>query len=96
MTEAAAFVYLLRCRDDSLYTGISNDVSARIDAHNDGRGARYTRGRRPVTLLHVETFDTRGAALSRECAIKRLSRRDKVRLCGTTSAADGRMMTVSV
>ena len=89
-------VYIVRCRDGSLYTGYARDPEARVRLHNLGRGARYTRGRRPVTLLHVETFETRGAALSRECAIKRLSRRDKVRLCGTASDPDGRMMTVSV
>ena len=50
----AWFVYLVRCRDGSLYTGIARDVNARVAAHNQGRGARYTRGRRPVALLHVE------------------------------------------
>ena len=80
-------VYIVRCRDGSLYTGYARDPEARVRLHNLGRGARYTQGRRPVTLLHVETFETRGAALSRECAIKRLSRREKVRLCGSALPA---------
>ena len=74
-------VYIVRCRDGSLYTGYARDPDARVRVHNAGRGARYTRGRRPVTLLHVETFATRGEALARECAIKRLSRPAKVQLC---------------
>lgn len=65
-------MYVVRCRDGTLYTGVSTDVAARVAAHNAGRGARYTRPRRPVVLLYVERRGGRGAALRREAAIKRL------------------------
>ncbi|MHB8473702.1 MAG: GIY-YIG nuclease family protein [Gammaproteobacteria bacterium] len=74
------FVYLLRCADDSLYTGISNDVVARVLAHNDGKGAKYTRGRRPVALVYVEAAADRACAQQREAAIKRLPRAAKWQL----------------
>lgn len=73
----AWFVYVVRCRDGSLYTGISTDVGARVDVHNRGRGARYTRSRRPVTLVYVERRRTRSTALRREAAIKALPRAKK-------------------
>ena len=74
------FVYLVRCRDGSLYTGISTDPVARVRAHNAGRGAKYTGARRPVTLVHTETAESRPAALRREHAIKRWSRAGKEQL----------------
>jgi putative endonuclease len=77
---ASWFVYIVRCRDGSLYTGISTDVRARIAVHNDGRGARYTRARRPVTLVYVERRRSRSTALRREAAIKALPRAEKCRL----------------
>jgi predicted GIY-YIG superfamily endonuclease len=73
----AWFVYVVRCGDGSLYTGISKDVEARVAVHNEGKGARYTRGRRPVTLLYVERRRTRSTALRRELALKALSRAEK-------------------
>ena len=73
-------VYILRCADGSLYTGITNDIDRRIRAHNRGRGAAYTRGRRPVRLVYRERKKSRGAALSREIAIKRLDRTQKKNL----------------
>jgi putative endonuclease len=76
----AWFVYVVQCRDGSLYTGIARDVKARLAAHNEGRGARYTRGRRPVALLHVERKRSQGAALRRELAIKALPRKAKLAL----------------
>ncbi len=75
-------VYLARCGDGTLYTGITTDPVRREAAHNAGRGAAYTRARRPVRLVHVEPASGRGAALVRELAIKRLSRRDKEALVG--------------
>jgi putative endonuclease len=66
------WVYVVRCADGSLYTGIARDPARRIGAHNDGRGARYTRARRPVTLVFLEPASDRPAALRREAAIKRL------------------------
>ena len=65
-------VYVVRCADRTLYTGVAKDLAARLVAHNAGRGAKYTRGRLPVELVYRETVATRGAALKRELAIKRL------------------------
>ena len=73
-------VYIVRCADDSLYTGVSNAVEQRIETHNTGQGARYTRSRLPVTLVYEEPVADRGAALSREFAIKSLSRESKQKL----------------
>jgi putative endonuclease len=73
-------VYIARCADDSLYTGIAKDVSARLEKHNSGIGAAYTRARRPVALAYVEPGFTRSKALSREAAIKDLTRAEKVLL----------------
>jgi predicted GIY-YIG superfamily endonuclease len=77
------FVYLLRCRDGSLYTGISVDVEARVSVHNRGKGARYTRSRLPVTLVYMERRRTRSAALKREAAIKAWPRARKLTLLQT-------------
>jgi len=71
------FVYILRCRDGSLYTGYARDPEKRLALHNAGRGAKYTTGRRPVRLVLVERYRTMGRALSREHEIKQLSRVDK-------------------
>jgi predicted GIY-YIG superfamily endonuclease len=74
------FVYVVRCADGSLYTGISTDVTARIAAHNAGRGARYTRSRRPVELVHTERKNSQSTALKREAAIKAWPRARKMTL----------------
>jgi putative endonuclease len=79
---AAWFVYVVRCRDGTLYTGISRDVDARLAKHNAGKGARYTRGRGPVALLHKERRSSQAAALRREAAIKALPRDKKLALAG--------------
>jgi predicted GIY-YIG superfamily endonuclease len=70
-------VYIVRCSDDSLYTGIAKEVDRRVREHNTGRGAAYTRARRPVTLVYREPGFTRSRALTREFAIKRLPRLNK-------------------
>ena len=70
-------VYVLRCADGSLYTGIAKDVTARITRHNSGKGAAYTRTHRPVSLVYSEVKFTRSGALIREAALKRLSRARK-------------------
>ena len=67
------FVYILRCVDGSLYTGIATDVNRRLEQHNVGTASRYTRSRLPVTLIHQEEPTTKGEALKRELAIKALS-----------------------
>lgn len=71
------FVYIVRCADGSLYTGYARDPEKRIDVHNSGRGARYTCGRRPVTLVHTEEFDSLKDALKREQQLKRWSKKKK-------------------
>jgi putative endonuclease len=76
------YVYIVRCADQTLYTGIARDVTARVAAHNSGRGAKYTRARLPVTLVYQETASDRGAALRREHGIKRLEGSAKRALLG--------------
>ena len=71
------FVYIVRCADGTFYPGYAVDAKARVAAHNAGRGAKYTAGRRPVRLVYLEECDTPGAALSREHAIKQLPRTEK-------------------
>ena len=74
------FVYMLRCADGSLYTGITNDLARRLAAHRAGTASRYTRSRRPVRLVYRERRRSRSAALKREAAIKRLPRAAKLRI----------------
>lgn len=73
-------VYLLRCGDGTLYAGVTNDLERRLAAHRAGRGARYTRGRGPLEVVHTESKRTRSAALRREAALKRLKRVEKLAL----------------
>lgn len=75
-------VYVLECADGTLYTGYTTDVDRRVAEHNAGEGARYTRGRTPVEVVHTESFSTRSRALQREHEIKRLPRRRKLDLVG--------------
>jgi putative endonuclease len=75
-----AVVYILQCADGTLYTGWTTDLERRLQAHNSGRGARYTRGRRPVRLVYREEQPTRSVAQRREAAIRRLARADKLKL----------------
>ncbi|MDS0295855.1 GIY-YIG nuclease family protein [Halogeometricum luteum] len=76
----AHYVYVLRCADDSLYTGYTTDVARRVAEHDAGEGAKYTRGRAPVELVHTESYESKSAAMSREYEIKQLSRPQKERL----------------
>lgn len=78
------FVYLLRCGDGSLYCGITDDVSRRLEAHAAGKGAKYTRGRGPLELVYTEACESHSDALKREAAIKKLKRQEKLRLAGIT------------
>ncbi|MDZ4201034.1 MAG: GIY-YIG nuclease family protein [Gallionella sp.] len=73
--------YLLRCADDTLYCGITNDLDKRLAAHNTGTAAKYTRARGPVELVYREPCEDKSAALKREMAIKRMTRGEKVKLC---------------
>jgi len=74
------FVYIVRCSDNSLYTGYTNNIEARINKHNAGKGAKYTKIRRPVQLVYQEMFDTKSEALKREYEIKTFSRQKKLKL----------------
>lgn len=84
--SAPWIVYMVRCADGNLYTGITTDVARRVAEHNgEGRlGARYTRSRRPVTLVYVEAADSRAGATRREGAIKQMDRVRKLALCADT------------
>lgn len=74
------YVYMVRCRDNSLYTGYSNNVEKRVETHNKGKGAKYTKPRLPVELVYTEEYETKSEALKREYAIKQLSKAEKERL----------------
>lgn len=74
------YIYILECSDGSFYTGYTNDVKKRLQVHNSGNGAKYTRGRLPAQLVYFEIFDTKSEAMKRECEIKSLSRPEKIKL----------------
>ena len=74
------YTYILSCADGTLYTGWTNDLDRRLAAHNAGKGGKYTRVRLPVTLVHHEEFDTKEEAMSREYAIKQMTRAQKMKL----------------
>ena len=80
-------VYILECADSTLYTGITNDMPARLEKHAKGTGAKYTRGRGPLKVVYTETHRTKGRALKREAQIKSLSRTQKLKLCIPLQAA---------
>ena len=80
------FVYLVECADGTLYAGWTTDLIRRMKAHNGGKGARYTRSRRPVKLVYREECESRGAALRREAALRRLSRSQKLELIAQQKA----------
>ena len=74
------FVYIVRCSDNSLYTGYTNNIEARINKHNAGKGAKYTKIRRPVVLVYQEMYETKSEALHREYEIKTFTRQRKLKL----------------
>ena len=78
------YLYILQCGDGSLYTGITTDVEKRLEAHRNGKGAKYTRGRSPLELKYREACGTHSDALKRELEIKHLSREEKLALIGET------------
>lgn len=78
--EKKNYTYILECKDGSLYTGWTNDIEKRVEAHNSGNGAKYTRARRPVKLVYLEESPTKEEAMSREYAIKHLTRQDKLKM----------------
>jgi putative endonuclease len=74
------FLYIVKCSDTTLYTGTTNNIAKRITAHNSGMGAKYTQGRGPVTLVHLEEFPDRSRACQREAVIKKLPKLEKQQL----------------
>ena len=76
------YVYVVECADGTYYTGYTTDVDRRVAEHDAGEGAKYTRGRTPVELRHVETYESKSAAMSREYELKRLSRAEKEAVVG--------------
>ena len=74
------YTYILHCADDTLYTGWTNDLEKRLKAHNEGKGAKYTKTRTPVELVYFEEFQTKKEAMSREWHIKQMSRNEKIEL----------------
>lgn len=74
------YTYVLECADGTFYTGWTNDLDKRIQAHNSGKGAKYTRVRLPVRLVYYEAFETKAEAMRRECEIKRMTRPQKIKL----------------
>ncbi len=82
----SAFVYMLRCKDGSLYTGWTDDLQHRLKMHQEGKGAKYTRGRGPLELVYREELPDKASALKREYAIKQLKRSEKLLLCQQQAA----------
>ncbi len=74
------YTYILKCKDESLYTGWTNNLDKRIESHNTGKGSKYTKSRLPVELVYFEQYETKEEAMSREWKIKQLSRKDKLDL----------------
>ena len=84
------YTYILKCKEGSLYTGWTNDLEQRVAAHNTGKGAKYTKARRPVELVYFEEFETKEQAMKREYAIKQMARKDKLELVRRKEKADDR------
>ena len=82
LVSQSHYVYILRCADDTLYTGYTTDPERRVAEHNAGQGAKYTRGRTPVERVHLESFTSQSKAMQREYAIKQLPRAQKKQLAG--------------
>ena len=78
--ESMCYTYILKCSDGTYYTGWTNDLDKRVEAHNSGKGAKYTKARRPVELAYYEEFETKEQAMKREYAIKQLGRKEKQKL----------------
>ena len=79
-TSQVNYTYIVKCSDETLYTGWTNDLEKRLRAHNSGKGAKYTKNRRPVELVYFEEYDTKQEAMKREYAIKQLPKEKKLAL----------------
>ena len=82
--ESQWYLYILRCKDDTFYTGITTDVEKRLEVHRSGKGAKYTRGRNPLELVYRECCENHSHALKRELAVKKLTRQEKEKLVTST------------
>lgn len=82
------YTYLIKCADNTLYCGWTNHLEKRIEAHNQGKGAKYTKTRRPVVLVYYESYPTKEEAMRREVQIKKLSRKDKLFLIKESESHD--------
>ncbi|MCJ1662892.1 GIY-YIG nuclease family protein [Staphylococcus sp. NRL 16/872] len=82
------YVYIVKCKDNSLYTGYAKDVNARVATHNAGKGAKYTKTRRPVELVYQETYTSKSEAMRREYEIKTFTRQQKLKLIEENSDGD--------
>ena len=80
--EGSWFTYMLKCSDDSLYTGVTNNLEKRVKVHNSGKGAKYTRSRLPVKLVYLEVHPDRSSAQKAESALKKLNRAEKIEMIG--------------
>lgn len=80
MRDMMWYLYILECGDGTLYTGVTNDLEKRLEAHRSGKGAKYTRGRGPLELKYQEALESHGEALRREYEVKRLPRKEKLAL----------------
>ena len=78
--EKKYYTYVLKCKDESLYCGYTDNLIRRVQCHNDGKGAKYTRAHRPCELVYYEEYDTKSEAMSREYAIKHMTRKEKEQL----------------
>ena len=78
--ESTWYLYILKCKDGTFYTGITTDVEKRLEMHRSGKGAKYTRGRGPLELVYSETCENHSQALKRECEVKKLPKEQKMQL----------------
>ena len=89
MTEKKYYTYILRCGDDTLYTGFTTDLEHRLQTHNAGKGAKYTKARLPVEMIYHEEYPTKEEAMRREAAIKKLTRKQKIELIKNRTKTKG-------
>ena len=87
------YTYLLECADQTLYCGWTNDLEKRVKAHNEGRGAKYTKVRRPVRLVYYEEYGTKEEAMKREAAIKKLKRSEKLMLIAEKNSEENSLLS---
>lgn len=86
------YVYILKCADNTYYTGWTNNLKKRINTHSSGKGAKYTRGRRPVELVYYEEFEEKSDALKRECSIKKLKREQKEQIIKSINLDESKLI----